>query len=142
MTVQKIINEKGRDVTTIAASASLAEIAAILAERRIGAVVVVDDGAVSGIVSERDIVKALALHGAEALRHTAQDCMTSRVVTCAPDDTIDTVMQKMTSGRFRHLPVLVGGRLAGIVSIGDVVKWRIAEVQSEAEQIRAYIATA
>lgn len=142
MTVARIINEKGRDVVTTGPDASLAEIAAVLSEKRIGAVLVVEDDDLRGIVSERDIVRALARHGSEALRKLAADCMTPRVVTCGPDDTINDVMQKMTSGRFRHLPVLENGRIAGIVSIGDVVKRRIEEVEKEAEQIREYIATA
>lgn len=142
MTVARIIAEKGRDVVTVAPELSLAEIAAILSQKRIGAVVVVEDDAIRGIISERDIVRALAAHGAEALRKLAVDCMTERVVFCAPEETIHDVMQKMTDGRFRHLPVVEGGRLAGIISIGDVVKRRIEEVEREAEQIREYIATA
>lgn len=142
MTVARIINEKGRDVVTTSPDKSLAEIAAILSEKRIGAVLVVEDGAIRGILSERDVVRALARHGSEALRKLAADCMTPRVVTCRPEDTVNDVMQKMTSGRFRHLPVVDNGNLAGIVSIGDVVKHRIEEVEREAEQIREYIATA
>ena len=142
MTVGHIINEKGREVVTTRADRSLAEVAALLSEKRIGAVVVVDDSGVVGILSERDIVRALAKFGSEALRKLAGQCMTSRVVTCRPEDTINDVMQKMTSGRFRHLPVVVDGELAGIVSIGDVVKRRIEDIEREAEQIREYIATA
>jgi CBS domain-containing protein len=142
MTVARIINEKGRDVVTVAPEKSLAEVAAVLSQKGIGAVVVVEGGAIRGIISERDIVRALAKHGAEALRKLAVECMTARVVTCLPEETIHDVMQKMTSGRFRHLPVVEDGKLAGIVSIGDVVKRRIEEVEREAEQIREYIATA
>jgi CBS domain-containing protein len=142
MTVARIINEKGRDVVTVAPEKSLAEVAAVLSQKGIGAVVVVEGGAIRGIISERDIVRALAKHGAEALRKLAVECMTARVITCLPEETIHDVMQKMTSGRFRHLPVVEDGKLAGIVSIGDVVKRRIEEVEREAEQIREYIATA
>ena len=142
MTVARIINEKGRGVVTAAASASLAEIAALLSEKRIGAVVIVAEDGIRGIISERDIVRAVAKFGNEALSKLASDWMTARVVMCRPEDTIHDVMQKMTSGRFRHLPVVVDGKLAGIVSIGDVVKHRIEEVEREAEQIREYIATA
>ena len=142
MNVESIINEKGREVVTAAAELSLAEIVALLAQRRIGAVVIVEGEAISGIVSERDIVRALAQEGAAARRRTAAEAMTTRVITCAPADTIHAVMQKMSAGRFRHLPVVEEGRLAGIVSIGDVVKRRIEEVEREAEQIREYIATA
>ncbi len=142
MTVANIINEKGSDVVTTSPDRSLAEVAAILSEKRIGAIVVVENDTIQGIISERDIVRALASHGSEALRKLAADCMTARVVTCRPEDTINDVMHKMTSGRFRHLPVVEDGRLGGIVSIGDIVKRRIEEVEREAEQIREYIATA
>ncbi len=142
MTVARIINEKGRDVVTTSPGASLADVAGLLSEKRIGAVLVVDGPELLGILSERDIVRALARHGAAALDKLAADCMTARVVTCRPEDTINDVMQKMTTGRFRHVPVLENGRLAGVVSIGDVVKRRIAEVEREAEEIREYIATA
>jgi CBS domain-containing protein len=142
MTVGRIIKEKGRDVVTVAPSASLAEIAATLAEKKIGAVVVEEGGAIKGIISERDIVRALAKHGGEGLSRAARDWMTAKVVTCKPDETINDVMQKMTTGRFRHLPVVENGRLAGIISIGDVVKRRIEDVEREVEQIREYIATA
>ena len=142
MTVLRIINEKGREVVTTAPEASLAEVAALLSEKRIGAALVVRGGDLLGIISERDIVRALARHGADALSKRALDCMTSDVVTCRPEETIYQVMQKMTSGRFRHMPVIENGRLAGIVSIGDVVKRRMEEVEREAEQIREYIATA
>jgi CBS domain-containing protein len=127
---------------TAAPEVSLAEVAATLAEKRIGAVLIVEGDAIRGIVSERDIVRALAKFGSEALRKLAGDCMTTKVITCRPEDTIHDVMQKMTSGRFRHLPVVDQGRLVGIVSIGDVVKVRLEEVEREAEQIREYIATA
>jgi CBS domain-containing protein len=95
-----------------------------------------------GIISERDVVRAVAKFGSEALRKLASDCMTTRVVTCGPEDTINDVMAKMTSGRFRHLPVIIDGKLGGIVSIGDIVKRRIEDVEREANQIREYIATA
>lgn len=142
MTVERIINEKGRDVVTVTARTTLAEIAAILSEKRIGAVVVMEKDAINGIISERDIVRAVAKHGGDGLAMLAADWMTAKVVTCNPEDTIHDVMQKMTTGRFRHLPVIKHGKLAGIISIGDVVKRRIEEVEHEADQIRQYIATA
>ena len=142
MTVARIINDKGRDVITVSAGTSLAEIASILSQRRIGAVVVTKDEGIQGIISERDIVRALAKHGGEALAMLAADWMTAKVVTCGPEDTINDVMQTMTRGRFRHLPVVKHDKLIGIVSIGDVVKRRIEDVEQEADQIRQYIATA
>lgn len=142
MTVARIINEKGRDVVVVAPGATLAEIVATLAEKRIGAVLVVEAGKIRGVLSERDIVRAVARDGGEALVKLASEVMTSRVITCTTEDTIHAVMQKMTAGRFRHLPVVEDGRLAGIISIGDVVKHRIEEVEREADQIREYIATA
>ena len=142
MTVARIISEKGRNVITVAQKDSLADIAATLAEKRIGAVVVMEKDAIRGIVSERDIVRAVAKHGGGGLSMSAAEWMTAKVMTCSPEDTINDVMQKMTTGRFRHLPVVENGKLAGIVSIGDVVKRRIEEVQLEAAQIREYIATA
>ena len=105
-------------------------------------VVIVEKDAIKGIVSERDIVRAVARHGGAGLAMSAAEWMTAKVVTCKPADTINDVMQKMTSGRFRHLPVVENGKLAGIISIGDVVKKRIEDVEREADQIREYIATA
>lgn len=142
MTVKRIINEKGRDVATVASNASLAAIAATLADKKIGAVVVMNGDDIEGIVSERDIVRAVATHGGEGLTRSAGDWMTSKVITCAMDDSINDVMQKMTAGRFRHLPVVEDGKLAGIVSIGDVVKRRIEDAEREVEHIREYISTA
>lgn len=142
MTVARIIDEKGRDVVTAAPDASLTEVVAVLSENRIGAVVVTEGDAIRGILSERDVVRTIAHHGSAALRMRAGDCMTREVVTCAPEDTINSVMRTMTTGRFRHVPVVAGGRLAGIVSIGDIVKRRLEDVQREADQIREYIATA
>src|SRR5829696_628126 len=139
MTVQRIIHEKGRDVTTVGLDATLAEVAAVLSGRRIGAVVVMDGERVGGILSERDIVRALAAEGAAALERRTRDYMTSKVMTCRMQDPIADVMQRMTTGRFRHLPVVENGQLVGIVSIGDVVKRKIEEVQQEAEQMRDYI---
>ena len=142
MTVARIINDKGRDVVTVSSGTTLAEVAATLAAKRIGAVVVMEKDAIRGIVSERDIVRAVAKHGGEGLAMPVADWMTAKVVTCRPEDTINDVMQKMTEGRFRHLPVMKHGKLSGIISIGDVVKRRIEEAEREADQIREYIATA
>ena len=142
MTVERIIGDKGRDVVTVSSKTTLAEIAATLSAKRIGAVIIMEKDAIGGILSERDIVRALAKHGGDALAMTAADWMTAKVVTCRPEDTINDVMQTMTTGRFRHLPVVKHGKLVGIISIGDVVKRRIEEVEREADEIREYIATA
>ena len=142
MTVGRIISDKGRVVVTAAPSATLDEIAKTLSQKKIGAIVVVENGSIRGIVSERDVVRAVAAEGSAALQKRATDYMTTKVVTCQPDDTIHDVMHKMTAGRFRHLPVVENGQLAGIVSIGDVVKRRIEDVEREAEQLREYVATA
>jgi CBS domain-containing protein len=143
MHVAAILKEKGRAVETVTASATLADVIGRLAARRIGAVVV--QGAhepVAGIVSERDIVMAVAQHGARALEMAVRDVMTRDVTTCVETDTIDELMSRMTQGRFRHLPVVEAGKLVGIVSIGDVVKHRVAEVELEASAMRDYITAA
>jgi CBS domain-containing protein len=143
MTVAEILSGKGREVATIAAERKIAEAVEELARRRIGALVVVEGkDRVAGILSERDIVRALAKRGVELLGDTVGSIMTREVVTCNDSETINRVMGRMTRGRFRHVPVIEDGRLAGIVSIGDVVKARIEEVEHEAEDMRTYIATA
>ena len=143
MTVAAILAEKGREVVTVAPATTVADASALLAERRIGAAVVTDrSGRILGIVSERDIVAALAKYGADALTRDVGSIMTSKVITCAENDTINEVMARMTRGRFRHLPVVTNGRMVGVISIGDVVKRRIEDVEREAEEMRLYIATA
>jgi CBS domain-containing protein len=142
MTVRAILDLKGRDVVTIAPEKTLADAAELLSRNKIGAVVVVVGERVSGILSERDIVRTIARSGAAALDGKIVDCMTSTVVTCGPHDTMAAVMNRMTAGRFRHLPVMDEGRLAGIVSIGDVVKFRLAEIERESSMLRDYIMTA
>jgi CBS domain-containing protein len=143
MTVSAILAGKGRDVVTIGAGAHVAEAVSLLAARRIGAIVVVGEGGrIAGIVSERDVVRAVAADPAGALAQPLASIMTRNVVTCGEAETIDSVMSRMTRGRFRHLPVVTNGRLTGIVSIGDVVKARIEQVEREADEMRVYIATA
>jgi CBS domain-containing protein len=143
MTVSAILAAKGRHVVTIGVTAKVGEAVAVLAEKRIGALVIVDDtGRIAGIVSERDVVRSIAADADAALQRPLSAIMTRAVVTCGEGETIDSVMSRMTRGRFRHLPVVTSGRLAGIVSIGDVVKARIEQVEREAEEMRAYIATA
>lgn len=140
MFVSDIIAQKGSSVHAVAPTASVAEVSQQLSTRRIGSVLVVDGhGSVHGIVSERDVVRALASQGAAALALEVSRIMTREVVTCDPDDTIEEVMQAMTSGRFRHVPVVRHGELLGLVSIGDVVKARLAEARHEAEALKAYI---
>jgi CBS domain-containing protein len=142
MTVAAILTRKGRDVVTVSADLSITMVVQMLAEHRIGAVVVTDSAKrIIGIVSERDVVRALA-RGLDTLGGTVSSIMTTKVVTCTDRDTINDVMTRMTEGRFRHLPVVEDDRLAGIVSIGDVVKARIEQVEREADEMRAYIATA
>lgn len=143
VTVKFILDEKGRNVMTIAPDQTLAEAASILAEHRIGAVVVTrGNGRIAGILSERDIVRAIGQKGADALALLVSGVMTTKVQVCREHHTVNQVMETMTRGRFRHLPVEEDGRLDGIVSIGDVVKRRISEVEREAEEIKQYIATA
>ena len=140
MFVSDILSQKGNAIFMVAPAASVAEISQQLSARRIGSVLVLDvDGSVVGIVSERDLVRALARHGAAALALEARQVMTRGVVTCDPDDSIDGVMQTMTEGRFRHIPVVRRGELLGLVSIGDVVKARLEEIRHETEALKAYI---
>ena len=144
MRVADLLETKGHDVVTIDAGATLAEAARLLAERRIGSVLVLGggeaaDAAISGILSERDLVRAVALRGAAALDERVRDHMTTRVYTCSPDATIDKVMEIMTSRRVRHLPVTESGRLAGMISIGDVVKSRLRETLAEVAEMASYV---
>ncbi len=143
MTVEHILRGKGRNVVTIEPEQTLAQAAQLLSERRIGAVIVGDTfRPVMGILSERDIVRALAARGAAALDEPVSRSMTEKVVTCTAASAINEVMEIMTDGKFRHVPVIENGRLTGIVSIGDIVKHRLAEVEAETQAMRDYIATA
>jgi CBS domain-containing protein len=141
MQVRHILTVKGSAVVGIAPTATLAEAAALLNEKRIGALLARDDdGGLAGIFSERDVVRALAADGAEALTYEVDRYLTRDVVTCGLGDTVEDLMEMMTRGRFRHVPVLDDdGKLCGLVSIGDVVKNRIAETVREAEELRVYI---
>ena len=141
MNVATILKHKGNDVASVAPDATLQETAALLSQKRIGAVLVLDQARkIQGIISERDIVRALSTHGAACLRMAVNSVMTSPVQTCRASDTIDQLMAQMTTGRFRHLPVVEDRQLVGIVSIGDVVKLRIAETELEVNAMRDYIA--
>ncbi len=144
MTVKAILSRKGNDVITIEPTVTLSAAVNILAERRIGALVVVAsaDKQVAGILSERDIVRALAQRGPGALQEAVGQVMTRRVVTCTESDTVAALMERMTQGKFRHLPVVERGKLVGLVSIGDVVKHRLGEMEHESNALREYILTA
>lgn len=142
MKVKDVLATKGDQVATIEPAAGVDALVARLAERRIGALVVTDRDRVVGIVSERDVARGLHEHGAGVLQLLVRDLMTHDVRTCTPDDAIRDLARTMTDGRFRHMPVLDDGRLAGIVSIGDIVKKRIDELETEQDQLFDYIATA
>lgn len=143
MTVALILKSKGSAIITVAPQDLLADVISILAAKRIGAVLVTDvAGGVAGVLSERDVVRALARHGAGALAMPAAAFMTAEVVSAGPRDTVEHVMETMTRGRFRHLPILEDGRLVGIVSIGDVVKRRIDDAEHEARALRDYVTQA
>jgi CBS domain-containing protein len=143
MTVEHILAAKGRNVVTIEPERTLGEAARLLDEKRIGAVVVSDaDHAVLGIFSERDIVKAVTRGGPTALDEPVSRHMTTKVITCTGRSAISELMELMTAQKFRHVPIIEDGRLNGIVSIGDIVKHRLAEIEAEHRALREYIATA
>ena len=140
MTVARILASKGREVATTQTDRTLAEVAAVLSQKKIGAVVVTDtNGGVLGILSERDIVRAVAKMGSTCLTDTVANHMTSKVVTTGEEQTVQQTMEKMSQGRFRHLPVIKDGRLVGLVSIGDVVQNRLKEMEKESQALREYI---
>ena len=141
MQVRHILQEKGRAIVAITDSATMGEAAQLLAARRVGAVIVQDQGgALAGILSERDMVRAVAEDGAAALGRSVSSYMTRSVATCTEADTVEELMEMMTHGRFRHVPVMDGHhKINGMISIGDVVKSRIAETVNEANSLRDYI---
>ncbi|MBO9098437.1 MULTISPECIES: CBS domain-containing protein [unclassified Rhizobium] len=141
ISVKSILDAKGRAVVTVGPDTTLLEAAAILAEHRIGALVIGSlGGTISGIFTERDVVKAVAKYGRSSLDQPVVEVMSYNIVRCSEDSTVDQVMEMMTQRRFRHVPVEDDGKLSGIISIGDVVKAHIREIELEAEQIKAYIA--
>jgi CBS domain-containing protein len=142
MTVRAILSRKGHAVVTIDPDASLADAARLLSEHGIGVVIVKNGERIAGLLSERDIVRILAARGPVALNMRVDQVMVRRVITCVESDTIADLMERMTLGKFRHLPVVEGERLVGIVSIGDVVKSRLEEIEAESSALREYIATA
>ena len=142
MTVRSILDSKGHNILSVEPDAKLAAAVKILGERKIGAVLVMSQGKVDGILSERDIVRVLADRGAKVLDEPVSTVMTRKVVSCRQSDTVGGIMEMMTIGKFRHLPVIEDGRVVGLISIGDVVKWRVQEYEREQEALRDYIKTA
>jgi CBS domain-containing protein len=143
MNVKAILAAKGGDIFSIDPTATLQAAAQLLSKHRIGSAIISGAGGrLAGILSERDIVRAVSEHGAEALAMPVGQVMTRNVITCAEDDSVAEIMERMTAGKFRHMPVLRDGQLIGLVSIGDVVKQRVEEVEHDAEALRGYIQTA
>lgn len=142
MIIANILKVKGRSVTTARPDDTVQEIADRLAHKKIGAIVIVGGGgSVIGIISERDLIRVIAQRGADALSMPVSEVMTREVVVCSEATSVDDIMETMTNGRFRHLPVVEESRLVGIVSIGDIVKHHIAEVELEVSAMRGYFAT-
>src|SRR6266481_3584479 len=142
MTVRTILDTKGHQIESVEPEAKLATAIKILGERKIGAVMVMSQGGVEGILSERDIVRVLGERGAAVLEEPVSAVMTRKVVSCKQADTVSAIMEMMTSGKFRHLPVIEDGKVVGLISIGDIVKWRVREYEMEQEALREYIKTA
>ena len=140
MLVRQILgNMTGSDVISIKPDAPISEAARTLSEKKIGAIIVTDEGTPIGILSERDIVRELGRRGEGCLRDRVSDLMTRALIACAPDDTADFVLTKMTDGRFRHMPVMQAGAMVGLISIGDVVKARLSELSMEKEALSEMI---
>ena len=142
MTVRAILDTKGHNVQSVEPDAKLSAAVKILGERKIGAVLVMSKGRIEGILSERDIVRVLGDRGAAVLDEPVSAVMTRKVVSCKQSDTVAAIMEMMTVGKFRHLPVLEAERVVGLISIGDIVKWRVGEYEREQEALREYIKTA
>ena len=142
MTVRAILDSKGHHILSVEPETKLSAAVKILCERKIGAVLVMSDGRVEGILSERDIVRVLGDRGARVLDEPVSAVMTRKVVSCRQSDTVAGIMEMMTIGKFRHLPVVEEGMVVGLISIGDVVKWRVREFEIEQEALRDYIKTA
>ena len=142
MIVSQILKSKGSQVHTVSKKTSIIEVACLLASKRIGATVIIDQNrSVEGIISERDIVRGLSKYGAKVLDMPVEDLMTKNVITRGVESQIDDLRQEMTNSRIRHLPILDNGKLVGLISIGDVVKNRVEELQAEGDMLRNYIAT-
>lgn len=141
MLVNAIIGKKGDDIISVTGDRPLIDCVQVLRKHRIGAVLVMDGGALSGVLSERDIIRGLATEGADILSQPASTLMTKEVITCSPDIDLLSALELMTNNRIRHLPVTQGETLLGVVSIGDLVKGRIQESELEAEALKGYIAS-
>jgi CBS domain-containing protein len=142
MTVRTILDSKGHQIQSVEPDTKLAAAIKILAEQKIGAVMVMNNGRIEGILSERDIVRVLGERGARVLDEPVSAVMTREVVSCRQTDTVAAIMEMMTLGKFRHLPVIEDGKVVGLISIGDIVKWRVSEYEMEQEALRDYIKTA
>jgi CBS domain-containing protein len=142
MTVRAILDSKGHQIQSVEPDAKLAAAIKVLSERKIGAVLVMSKGQIEGILSERDIVRVLGERGAAVLDEPISAVMTRKVISCRQSDTVSAIMEMMTTGKFRHLPVVEDGRVVGLISIGDIVKWRVREYELEQEALREYIKTA
>ncbi len=142
MTVRAILDTKGHQIESVEPDVKLSAAIKTLAERRIGAVLVMNKGRMEGILSERDIVRVLGERGARVLDEPVSAVMTRKVVSCRQSDTVAGIMEMMTLGKFRHLPVVEEGTVVGLISIGDIVKWRVREYEMEQEALREYIKTA
>lgn len=142
MTVRSVLDTKGHQVISVSPDTKVSAAVKILSERRIGAVMVMSGQKIDGILSERDVVRVLGERGAAVLEEPVRSVMTSKVITCHESDTVSAIMEVMTSGKFRHLPVVANDRIVGLISIGDVVKWRVAEYEREQEALQDYIKTA
>src|SRR6195952_832299 len=142
MTVRAILDSKGHHIQSVEPDVKLAAAIKVLAEKRIGAVLVMKNQRIEGILSERDIVRVLGERGAAVLDEAVHTVMTRKVVSCKQSDTVGAIMEMMTSGKFRHLPVVEGDKVVGLISIGDIVKRRVHEYESEQEALRDYIKTA
>jgi len=142
MTVRAILDSKGHQIESVEPDSKLSAAIRLLAARKIGAVLVINGGRIEGILSERDIVRVLGERGAAVLDEPVSAVMTRKVVSCKQSDTVAAIMEMMTLGKFRHLPVVEENIVVGLISIGDIVKWRVMEYEMEQEALREYIKTA
>lgn len=142
MTVRSILDTKGHQIQSVEPDVKLSAAIKVLTDRKIGAVLVMSKGRIEGILSERDIVRVLGDRGASVLEEPVSAVMTRKVISCRQSDTVAAIMEMMTSGKFRHLPVVEEGAVVGLISIGDIVKWRVKEFETEQEALQNYIKTA